>query len=57
MDKQDADEKADFMIETLLKTQPQLFSNVTPHGSNGKAVADFIAALHADLSATYQKRN
>ncbi len=57
MEKQDADIKADYLIEVMLKGQPNLLANLTPHADSGKDVGEFIAALHAKLSEAYQKRD
>lgn len=58
MEKRDADIKADFLLETILKSQPHLLSpNIGIHQEGGENVAEFISALHEKLSAMYQKRN
>lgn len=57
MDKQDAEINAENFIVTLLKAQPNLLGPIAPNADNGKAVADFINALHLDLTAAYLKRS
>lgn len=57
MEKRDADIRADALLNTILTSQPNLLANITPHDGSGKDVGEFIAALHAKLSAMYQQRN
>ena len=51
----DAVSSADFLLELLIRSQPELFKPVIPSDGNGKDVGGFIEGLRDRLITMYEK--
>jgi hypothetical protein len=56
MDKEDAQMKADYLIELMIKHQPQLFAPVTANGPRGADLAMALIELRQTLTAEFEKQ-
>jgi hypothetical protein len=56
MEKSDAEQKADYWMELMIKHQPQLFSALSATGPHGQQIGLALAEMRKTLSEELQKQ-